>query len=58
MQSPMTSTQARYASHGTTDIATQPLGYYGPNMAHENDHEPQPAQSPYERGRTKPFKLY
>lgn len=55
---PMTSTQVRYASHGTSDIATEPKGPYGPNMNHERFHEPTLALSPYERGRTKPFKLY
>lgn len=55
---PMTSTQVRYAAHGTSDIATEPKGPYGPNMNHERFHEPTLALSPYERGRTKPFKLY
>ena len=38
---PMTSTQVRYASHGTSDIATEPKGPYGPNMDHERYHAPQ-----------------
>jgi len=53
----MTSTQVKYKSTGGSDLAKQPLGYYGPNKAHDGDREPTPAVSAYERGRLKPFKL-
>lgn len=33
----MTSTQAKYASAGTSDIASEPKGPYGPNKAHDHD---------------------
>ena len=44
----MTSTQARYAAHGTSDISIEPIGPYGPNKAHDNDHEPLPVAPAYE----------
>lgn len=53
----MTSTQAKYASTGSTDVASEPKGPYGPNKAHDNAREPKLAKPSYEHERSKPFKL-
>ena len=36
----MTSTQVKYKKNGDSDLAKEPLGYYGPNKAHDGYKEP------------------
>lgn len=38
----MTSTQAKYAGNGTTDIASEPKGHAGPYTHNMYDKEPEP----------------